>query len=74
VKARITDHELAALERQQFPRGSGTLLVAEIYRLRAILDRVYESCSAEDEELDAEVREIRQERRSAAVAAREKER
>jgi hypothetical protein len=45
-------------------------LVAEVRRLRAILDRVYSSCTARDEELDAEVREIRQEK--AARAASEK--
>ena len=48
-------------------------LVAEVRRLRAMIDRCYEHCSFVDAELDAEVLEIRQERRSQAVAQREKE-
>lgn len=47
--------------------GSYDPLVAEVRRLRAILDRVFEHVTVEDAEMEAEVREIRQERRGRAV-------
>jgi hypothetical protein len=80
--ARISDQEMSSmLVRMGQPRSPETAaaergrnvraLVDEVRRLRDMIDRIYEHVPQRDDELDAEVLEIRQERRARAVADKE---